>query len=56
MSIASSAGASGAAGEILAFVEKKITENKNKPEIVAVLHEIEEKAKDIQASADAGWY
>lgn len=56
MSIASNAGASTAAQEILVLVEQKIAENTGRPEIVAVLREIEEKAKRIKASADMGWY
>ncbi len=56
MSILGDAGASAAAGEILVLVEQKISENRDKPEIVAVLREIEKKAKGIIESADAGWY
>lgn len=49
-------GASAVAGEILALVEQKIAENRDKTELVAVLHEIEKKAKEIKDSADADWY
>ena len=56
MSIASNAGASSAAGEILALVEQKIAENRGKTDVVTVLREIEKKAKEIKESANAGWY
>jgi len=56
MSIGGDAGAMAAAGEIAAFVREKIFENRDKPEVVAVLEEIKKKAEEIAAAAEAGWY
>lgn len=56
MSIASNVGAESAAIEIRDFVRKKIEENKDKPEVVMVLREIEKEADGIAKTAADGWY
>lgn len=56
MSIASNAGAESAATEIRDFVRKKIEEHEDKPEVAAVLREIEKMAQGIIEAASAGWY
>lgn len=56
MSMFSCAGAESAANEILALVRNKILENREKPEVLKVLKEIEEKAESIRREAEAGWY
>ena len=56
MSLQGNAGASTAAGEILDLVKQKLDENKDKPDVVKVLKEIEVKAQQIKDSADSGWY
>lgn len=56
MSIQGSAGAESAASEIAAFVEKKIGEHRDQPEVVKVLQEVLTKAREIASSAAEGWY
>jgi hypothetical protein len=56
MSIAGNAGSEAAAGEILALVRRKIAENQDKPEVIAVLREIEKKAQEIKEASESGWY
>ncbi len=56
MSIQSCAGAGAAAGEILQLIKQKLDENKSKPDVVAVLKEIETKAQQIKKEAKSGWY
>lgn len=56
MSIQSNAGSGAAASEILALVRQKIEENKDKPDVVTALHEIEKKAEEIKEASDSGWY
>jgi hypothetical protein len=56
MSIAGNAGSEAAADEILALARRKIAENQAKPEIIAVLREIEKKAQEIKEASKAGWY
>jgi hypothetical protein len=56
MSIQSNAGAAAAAVEIKRFIQQKKAEYADKPEVVAALTEIEEKAKDIEETAKDGWY
>jgi len=56
MSMMSNAGSEAAASEILALVRRKIAEHKDRPEVVAVLQEIEKKAEEIRSASEAGWY
>jgi len=56
MSIQGNIGSQCAAEEIRKFIEKKIETHASHPEIVAVLEEIKEKAKEIEETAREGWY
>lgn len=56
MSIFTDAGASHVTGEVAKFVEKKIEENKDKPDALAVLNEIKSQLEGIQKTIDAGYY
>ena len=56
MGMLSNAGASRAAGEILGFINTKINENIDKPEISAVLQELKTRVREIKDTADQGWY
>jgi hypothetical protein len=55
VNLLSSIGKEVAAEEILVFVQKKIKENENKPEVVKVLREIEEKAESVRSKGEGGY-
>ena len=56
MSMISRAGASTAAGEILALVEKLKRDHVQNPAVLDVLNQIEHKAQEIKKAVDSGWY
>jgi hypothetical protein len=56
MSMFSGAGASAAASEILALVEKLKRDHAQNLEVLGVLKQIEHKAKEIKEAGDSGWY
>lgn len=56
MSIQGNAGAMAVSGEILSFIEVMKLKYSDRPEIIAVLEEVEKEARRIRDEADAGWY
>lgn len=56
MSMMGGIGASAAASEILALVEKLKSDHFQNPTVLDVLNQIEHKAQEIKEAGDAGWY
>jgi len=51
----SSIGKEVAAEEILVFVQKKIKENEDKPEVIKVLKEIEKEVESVKSEGEGGY-